>query len=71
MTVDELEQKIQAAAEQRLMEGWQFVHDESDGGTLTGPFCGCDTCVVREVITSAWPYLYELAHHPDTERPEA
>ena len=71
MTVDELEQKIQKVAEQRLMEGWEFVHEENDGETLTGPFCGCDTCVVREVVTAAWPYLYELAHHPDTDRPES
>ena len=38
--------------------------------TLSGfPFCGCDTCVVREVIDAAWPYLYRLAHHPDTVAP--
>lgn len=28
---------------------------------LAGPFCGCMTCVVREVISAAWPYLSVLA----------
>lgn len=70
MTIAEIEQKIQKAAEQRLIEAWEFENEENDGATLTGAFCGCDTCVVREVISAAWPYLYQLAHHPDTEVPE-
>jgi hypothetical protein len=24
---------------------------------LAGAFCGCDTCVVREVLDAAWPHL--------------
>lgn len=24
---------------------------------LAGPFCGCNTCVVREVLSAAWPHL--------------
>lgn len=70
MTVEEIEKAAQAAAEWRLYEAWQFENDEGDGSTLSGPFCGCDTCVIREAIHAAWPYLYRLAHHPDTEVPE-
>jgi hypothetical protein len=28
---------------------------------LAAPYCGCTTCVVREVIDAAWPYLSLLA----------
>ena len=26
-----------------------------------GPYCGCTTCVVREVLYAAWPILLEAA----------
>jgi hypothetical protein len=35
-----------------------------------GPFCGCDTCIVREVLDAAWPYLLELARE-EVRRPLA
>lgn len=31
------------------------------GERLAGPFCGCDTCIVREVLDAAWPHLLEAA----------
>ena len=70
MTTEKIEKQAQDAAEKRLMEAWDNWNDENDGATLTGPFCGCDTCVVREILHAAWPHLYRLAHHPDTEVPE-
>lgn len=27
----------------------------------SAPFCGCDTCVVREVLYAAWPIYEEHA----------
>lgn len=39
--------------------------------------CGCDTCVVREILEAAWPHLLELARqevrtpvvgHPEHQR---
>jgi hypothetical protein len=36
---------------------------------LAGPYCGCDTCLVREVLDAAWPYLYRLAHDANTAVP--
>ena len=70
MWPEQLEKYAQQAAEQRLGEGWAFLDEENDGATLDAPFCGCDTCVVREAILAAWPYLYQLAHHPETEVPQ-
>ena len=37
---------------------------------LAAPYCGCETCAVREVLHAAWPYLYALAHDPSTPVPE-
>ena len=70
MNVEDIERLAQQAAEDRLMEAWEFINEESDGATLDAAFCGCETCVVREAITAAWPFLYQLAHHPDTQAPE-
>lgn len=28
---------------------------------MAGPFCGCQTCVVREALDAAWPILLEAA----------
>jgi hypothetical protein len=27
----------------------------------SAPFCGCDTCIVREVLHAAWPLLLQAA----------
>ena len=70
MSIEKIEKAAQDAAKQRLLEAWEFENDENDGSTLSGPFCGCETCVIREALHAAWPYLYRLAHHPDTEVPE-
>jgi len=62
----ELQRQAQQAAELRLMTAVDMLINEDDGwlpewDDLAGPFCGCDTCVVREVLDAAWPYIYELA----------
>jgi hypothetical protein len=66
------EAAAQKAAEERLAYcNAQLYEDEiEDGNELPapgegqepcGPFCGCDTCIVREVLDAAWPHLLELA----------
>ena len=70
MSIEGLEHSAQKAAETVLARAWEFLDEENDGEMLDAPFCGCDTCVVREVVMAAWPYLYRLAHHPDTPEPE-
>jgi hypothetical protein len=81
MTADELEQAMQRVAEARLnaADEWLWVEDEGehaglhdtvpDGPELAGPYCGCTTCIVREVLDAAWPYAYRLAHADDVEEP--
>jgi hypothetical protein len=72
MDVDpaELERKAQQAAERRLAFCQaQLYADEDDDEPEPvleddgpcAPFCGCDTCTVREVLDAAWPYLLDLA----------
>ena len=67
--VEDIEREAQKAAEHRLMVAGEFLYDDGAGEELDGLYCGCDTCIVREVLSAAWPYLYALAHHPDTEPP--
>lgn len=64
-----LEQQAQRAAEQRLATCTEMLWDETDDDgrdrpewdDISAPYCGCDTCIVREVIDAAWPYLKQLA----------
>jgi hypothetical protein len=77
----ELEVQAQRAAEFRLAAANEFlwleeegefagIHDEARvAPDLAGPYCGCDTCLVREVLDAAWPVLYRLAHDPDVPVP--
>lgn len=70
----DLAHSAQEAAYERLEAGELVLmyednqDDEIDAETyrkaaesLSAPFCGCMTCVVREVISAAWPYLAVLA----------
>lgn len=63
---DELETNIQRAAERRLAYCHASAFEEDIPEELQdeqplAPFCGCDTCIVREVIDAAWPFVMELA----------
>jgi len=62
----DLQHDAQQAAELRLMTAVDMLmSDDSDWqpewDDLAGPFCGCDTCVVREVLDAAWPFLRQVA----------
>jgi len=51
--------EAQKAAELHLARCNEALWD--DPGVLidspaSAPFCGCDTCVVREVLFAAWPF---------------
>lgn len=70
LTAEQLEQHAQSAAERRLAYGGATIYgddaeptaeEEFPGEQLLGPFCGCDTCIVREVLDAGWPYVLELA----------
>jgi hypothetical protein len=47
-------------------QGLEAPHDADE---TVGAYCGCRTCMVREALDAAWPYLYRLAHEPDTQVP--
>lgn len=65
--IRELEQHAQRAAEERIElahVSLEEIPDELEGEiseTLAGPYCGCTTCDVREILDAAWPYLQRLA----------
>jgi hypothetical protein len=53
--------EAQQAAEAHLaacddaLEAEQDPDAEFEWPMLAGPYCGCPTCVVREVLHAAWP----------------
>lgn len=49
-------------AHERMRECMKVVYDDDDEAAenLSAPFCGCDVCVIREVIDSAY---WSLAEH--------
>jgi hypothetical protein len=56
----------QAAAEKHLAACFEAYWSYEEGGEeisspAIAPFDGCDTCIVREVLWAAWPYLEEIA----------
>jgi len=66
------EEAMQRACEQRLEDCMvAYWHKEEEGcdGTCPdepanpacAPFDGCDTCVVREILDAAWPFLSDAA----------
>jgi hypothetical protein len=63
-----LEQAAQRDAERRLGALMELVYEDAeyddprwDGIEQAGPFCGCDTCQIRETLSAAWPHLLEAA----------
>lgn len=64
---EEIALRAHRAAIERLEEAVGYMCDENEGSNLSASFCGCDDCYVRECLHAAWPHLYELANHPDTD----
>jgi hypothetical protein len=57
MTDEEASSAVHDAAIVRLSEAYEYLAGTSDGDALCAPFCGCDTCLVREILDSAMPIL--------------
>jgi hypothetical protein len=59
--IDQSWKDAHAAARERLRECAEVLYQEESGNVndptagdnLSAPFCGCDTCVAREVINAA------------------
>lgn len=43
------------------------LHDEIDESPACAPFCGCDTCIVREILHAAYPVLEKHFAAKETE----
>lgn len=63
--IRDLEKRAQQAAEERIELAYALLDDDPEledaAADLAGPFCGCITCEVREILDAAWPYLQRLA----------
>lgn len=63
--LDQLAESASDAALLRLERAYHelMYEDEYDGrgSPPLAPFCGCFTCMVREVLDAAYPYLREAA----------
>ena len=66
--LEDLAQQAQRAGEARLREVVDrfWAEQEGDDDAWEGfddvaPYCGCDTCLVREVLTGAWEPMLEAA----------
>jgi hypothetical protein len=68
------------AAEDRLdlCQAWLYFHENEDGyeeqepaqpDPSSAPFCGCETCVVREVLDAAWPIIEAAIRSGDFDEP--
>ena len=51
--------EAQRRAEEHLAACEEALHDELPESPATAPYCGCDTCMVREVLAAAWEALQE------------
>lgn len=54
------------ASEAHLDALMDALNIEEEGGTpdwpeSLGPFCGCQTCCIREALAAAWPHMLALA----------
>lgn len=49
------------AAEEHLHLCLESLDDPFVAVETAAPFCGCTTCVVREVIAKSWPYMRLIA----------
>jgi hypothetical protein len=74
--MSEWDYEAQRAAERRLYVADDLLWSDEQGlegpdedDETVGAYCGCYTCMVREALDAAWPYLYRLAHEPDTPVP--
>lgn len=55
------EARIEALAEhEELCEGLP-AEEWPEAPESNGPWCGCQTCVVREVLDAAWPIMRRAA----------
>jgi hypothetical protein len=73
MSIEDVGTEIQRKAEEHLMKCQQQLFGEEEGIDADveletfGVYCGCETCIVREVLGTAWEALVEAANSEKTE----
>jgi hypothetical protein len=75
--MSELERKAQEAGEARLAYCQEMLYEDDhpdepirppgEFEEPCGPYCGCETCIVREVLDAAWPFMLEMAREEARE----
>lgn len=50
------------AAAEHLDKCWTSYDDGADCPS-TEPFCGCETCCIRETLAGAWPIIERMIQH--------
>jgi hypothetical protein len=56
------EQQVQRKAEKHLMACWEAEDEPTEHDSPAfAPFCGCQTCIVREVLMVCWDEMMEEA----------
>lgn len=60
--------EAQRAAEAHLGAVYDDFLDHDANDVAFAPFCGCDTCIVREILSVAWPILLEAAKEELADR---
>ena len=69
--MSDFEVRVQRAAEQHLAACQEAFWAMEERGEIDaaspafGPFCGCDTCVVREVLSVCWDEMLAEAKRAD------
>ena len=68
MDNSELEVDVQRICEAHLAACQEALWAEENGerpieSPAIGAFCGCDTCVVREVLWAGWNHLLVLSEY--------
>jgi hypothetical protein len=70
----DFEAQVQRKAEAHLDECFEALYEGDDTGTFENdspafaPFCGCTTCIVREVLMSVWDDLVDEIKGVDRDR---
>jgi hypothetical protein len=69
------------AAERHMAKVWAAFYAEEDGeegeelleSPAFGPFDGCDTCIIREILAAVWPVIeeYHRRLRAEADRPAA
>jgi len=66
--VDDFAVRVQRKAEEHLSRCWEAEDEPTEvESPAYAPFCGCQTCIVREVLMVCWDEMFEEARRAAAE----